>query len=125
MVEHTPGNDKDELIAHLDRARAQFARSLGDLRRDADLGSHLKHSFSSHKAAWIGSAGVAGWLLSRLPARRKKVFVQKEGGETAKEIAGAGIALAIIKTLFTLFRPVILGFATKKIAGIAKKNDRW
>lgn len=125
MVEHTPGDDKAELIAQLDRARAQFARSLGNLRRDADLGSHLRHSFSAHKTAWIGSAGIAGWLLSRLPARRKKIIVHKETGETAKEIASAGLAIAILKTLFTLFRPMIVGFASKKIADMAKKNDRW
>ncbi len=125
MVEHTRDDDKAELIAQLDKARAQFARSLGGLRRDADLGAHLKHSFTEHKAAWIGSAGIAGWVLSRLPARKKKVVVHKNDGDKVKEIADAGVALAILKTLFALFRPLIMSFAGKKIAELAKKNDRW
>jgi hypothetical protein len=125
MAEHTQDDDKAELIAQLDRARAQFARNLDGLRRDADVGAHLKHSFSAHKAAWIGSAGIAGWVLSRLPARKKKVIVNNEGGQAIKEIAEAGMLLTILKTLFTLFRPAIMGFASKKIADLAAKNDRW
>ena len=136
MVEHAKFDakldDKAELIAQLDQARAQLARSVDGLRRDADLGTHLKQSFTSHRAAWIGSAGVAGWLLSRLPARKKKIYIQKDGKETAAaaekaagEIAGAGVAIAILKTLFTLFRPAITSYASKKIAELAKKNNRW
>ncbi len=132
MVEYAQGDDKAELIAQLDQARAQLARSVDGLRRDADIGTHLKHSFTNHKAAWIGSAGVAGWVLSRLPARKKKVFIQKDGKESkavaekaAGEIAGVGIIVAILKTLFTLFRPAIMSFASKQIAAIAKKNNRW
>jgi hypothetical protein len=124
MAQHTQ-DDKAELIAQLDRARAQFARNLDGLRRDADLGSHLKHSFTTHKAAWLGSAGIAGWVLSRLPARKKKVIVHKGDGQKIKEIAEVGLLITILKTLFTLFRPLIVGFASKKIADFAAKNDSW
>jgi hypothetical protein len=125
MAEYTQGDDKTELIAQLDRARAQFAQNLDGLRRDADIGAHLKHSISAHKAAWIGSAGIAGWVLSRLPSRKKKVIVREGGDQKLKHIAEAGMILSILKTLFTLFRPVIMSFASKKIADIAAKNNRW
>src|SRR5579862_9834591 len=110
MVEHTRADDKAELIAQLDNARGQFARSMVDLRRDANIGAHLKHSFTEHKAAWIGSAGIAGWVLSRLPARKKKVIVHRNGGEKVKEAVEAGLVLGILKMLFQLFRPLIVGF---------------
>ena len=126
MAEYTPADDKAELIAQLDRARAQFSKSFDGLRRDADLGAHLKHSFTTHKTAWIGSAGIAGWILSRLPARKKKVIVTRESGDQkVKQLAEAGLLFSILKTLFTLFRPMIMSFATKKIAEYATKNDRW
>lgn len=125
MAQHTQDDDKAELIAQLDRARAQFSRNLDGLRRDADLGAHFKHSFVTHKAAWIGSAGIAGWVLSRLPARKKKVLVNREDGKKVKDVAEAGLLLTVLKTLFTLFRPMIIGFASKKIADIAANNDRW
>jgi len=125
MVEYTGPDNKAELIAQLARARGQFAASYEALRRDADIAAHLKHSFAAHKSAWIGSAGIAGWLLSRIPARKKKVIVQKGREKEIKEIAGAGLALTILKMLFTLLRPVIMAFASRKIADIAKKNERW
>jgi|ERR1700677_3194997 len=123
MAGNTQDDEKAELIARLDRARAQFARNLDAVRHDADVGAHLKHSFTAHKAAWIGSAGIAGWVLSRLPARKKKVIV-KEGDNTVKHLAEAGLAFSILKTLFTLFRPVIMSFASKKIADFAAKGVR-
>lgn len=125
MVKHTRYDDKAELIAQLDTARARFARSLAGLRREADVGARLKHSFSAHKTAWVGSAGVAGWLLSRLPRRKQKVIVHSEAGKEVKEIAASGLVLGILKTLFFLFRPVIMRLASKKIGEIAKKHNRW
>ncbi|HWB58769.1 MAG TPA: hypothetical protein VG733_04720 [Chthoniobacteraceae bacterium] len=127
MAEYS--HDKAALIAQLEKARSEFDRSLAGVRHDADVGAHLKHSFSRHKAAWIGSAGIAGWLLSRLPARKKEVVIHKEGngkaGKAAKDFIDAGLILSILKTLFSIFRPYIMRFATKKISDFSKKNERW
>ena len=103
-----------------------MARGLDGLRRDADLGTRFKSSFSTHKTAWLGSAGVAGWLLSRLPARNKKVIVHADGG-AGKEIKRAvegGLLLGILKMLVTVFRPFIVNFATQLVADYTAKKER-
>lgn len=121
MVGHT----KAELIADIGRARARLGRSLDGLRRDADVGAHIKSSFSSHKAAWIGGAGIAGWVLSRLPARKRKVTVStgKNDDHKIKELAEAGLLIGVLKFLFTLCRPFITAFARRKISDFAARNN--
>jgi len=127
MVEYPRPIQKAELIAEIERSRAGLGRSLDGLRREADIGSHFKNSFSTHKTAWLGGAGIAGWLLARLPARKKKVkvFVDKTGEgklNSIKNVAEAGMLVEILKFLFSLFRPAIMAFATKKIAEFSTKN---
>ena len=126
MVEYTQASQKAELIAELERSRARLGQSLDGLRRDADLGSQFKSSFSTHKAAWLSGAGIAGWVLARLPARKKKAKVfldKKDEGNTFKNVAEAGMLVGILKFLFTLFRPAIMAFATKKIAEITTRHS--
>jgi hypothetical protein len=113
---------KDALIAEIDLARSRLTRDFAALRRDADVPAHLKHSFFSHKTAWIGGAGVAGWLLSRIPARKKKVYVGRKEQKVAKEAAEFGLWFGIAKLLLTAFRPAITTFATQKIADLASRN---
>ncbi|MGB8356712.1 MAG: hypothetical protein WCD79_22630 [Chthoniobacteraceae bacterium] len=125
MVEYTRASEKAELIAEIERSRARLGQSLDGLRRDADISSQFKSSFSTHKAAWLSGAGIAGWILSRLPARKKKakVFVdKKEEGTTLKNVAETGMLFGILKLIFTLFRPAIMAFATKKITEISTRH---
>jgi len=129
MVEHTGPDHKAALIAEIATARAGISRSFGGLRRDADISAHIKSSFSNHKTAWLGGAGIAGWVLSRLPARKKKVkvFVDKNEGHKVRDVAEAGmqagLVFGILKFLFSLFRPVIMAFATKKITELAARHN--
>jgi len=128
MVEYTRTGQKAELIAELERSRARLGQSIDGIRRDADLGAQLKSSFTNHKTAWLGGAGIAGWVLARLPARKKKVkvFIGDKKGDGAtgeiKKAAEAGVLFGILKFIFTLFRPAIVAFATKKIADLAARN---
>lgn len=122
MVKHT----KAELITEIGRARARLGQSFDGLRRDADVAARVKNSFSSHKAAWIGGAGIAGWVLSRLPARksREKVSAGKKEGHKILEFAGAGMLIGLLKFLFALSKPFITAFARRKISDFAEKKQR-
>ena len=83
---------KTELSASLDRARARLAGSLDALRHDMDVASHLKESFHRNKAAYIGGASVFGLILSKLPARGKKVYVERKSGKEGIKEAEKAVA---------------------------------
>jgi len=124
----TRADRKAELISELAWSRAELARNLHDARNDLDLVAHLKHSVVQRKTAWITGAAVAGWILSRLPGRKKKqpepkaLHVENSRRSTER----TGILLAILGALFNLFRPILTALATRKInAMVARSDGGW
>jgi microcystin-dependent protein len=115
---------KAELIADLDRARAKISRNFEAFRHDIDVPSHVKSSVREHKAWWITGAASIGLLLAKLPARKKKIYVDKRTNAKVKKAEKAGLALGLAKLAFGAAKPAITAFATKKIAEIATRQSR-
>ena len=115
---------KIALAADLDRARARLARNADALLRDLDVPAHLKHSFHENKAAYIGGATVFGLLLSKLPARKKKIYVERKGSGSVKEVEKAGLWLVLLQFLFKTFRPMITSLIAKQATDFIKSRSR-
>jgi hypothetical protein len=70
-------------------------------------------------------AAIAGWLLSRLPARKKKVYVRTKGDERIlKQSFNNGLLLAIGKGAWSVARPLLTAYLTHKVADSAKRGFR-
>lgn len=115
---------KIELAAELERARAALGRSVAGLRRDLDVGARFKESFHENKAAYVGGATFLGLLLSKLPARKKKVYVERKSKEGIKEAEKAGIWLIVLQFLFKTFRPMLTSLVTKQVTEFVKSRAR-
>jgi hypothetical protein len=112
------------LAADLERARARLARNTGALRRDLDVGTHLRQSFHENKAAYIGGATFLGLLLSKLPARKKKIYVEGKAKTAVKEAEKAGLWLVLLQLVFKIARPALTAFASKQVADFLKARSR-
>ena len=115
---------KAELAAELDRARAKLARSFDALRHDLDARTRLKQSFHQNKAAYIGGATVFGLLLSRLPLRRKKVYVERKPKDRIKEAEKAGLWLILLEFAFKTLRPALTTLVTKQVTEFVRSRAR-
>jgi hypothetical protein len=110
---------KSELTADIARTRAALAGGVARLRRRLDVASSFTTSVRRHRTAWLAGAGLAGWLLSRLPPRRKvvKVFVDKHRGlPLGKTAATGGLLLTLGRAAFVLLRPVLAELFKRKVA---------
>src|SRR5450432_2729322 len=98
---------KNELSARLAAARARLSVDVKKVRHHLDVPMQMKSSFQHHKKTWLGSAAMLGWVLARLPARKKKVKVYVDGKNQrkVKEVKEAGIALVLAKLLFSALKP--------------------
>jgi len=115
---------KTELAAELDRARARLAGNFGALRHDLDLGTHFRQSFHENKAAYIGGATFLGLLLSKLPARRKKVYVDQKSRNGIKDAGKAGIGLILLEFLFKTMRPMLTSLISKQVTEFVRSRSR-
>lgn len=120
---------KAELIAELEWSRIELAQSVRSVHSDLDMATRFKESVTHRKTLWLGGAALAGWVLSRLPGRKKKqrpaAALPPSPGASGwmKEAGQTGFWLALLNTLFNLLKPILIPFATRKINQLASRSE--
>ena len=70
-----PVEDKDFLAGRLEQDRQKMAVQVSELKEDYNIPRRLRSSVRTYPWSWVVSAALIGFLLSRLPARRKEVYL--------------------------------------------------
>ena len=73
--------EEDYLAARLEEDRRGMAQAVSELKNDYDIPQRLNASIRQHPWVSVFSAALIGWLLSRLPARRREVYIFKRHSE--------------------------------------------
>ena len=76
-----PQGERKRIAAELARMRIELSDQFLLVRRDLDVGRRMSDSLRKHSWGWMSVAAIFGWLLSRLPARKKKIYVQTTSSE--------------------------------------------
>ena len=118
----TAADRKAELISELAWARAEIARDIRDARQDLDLVSRFKHSVVHRKTAWLTGAAAAGWILSRLPGRKKQPQKTLPPGNSTSHSGRTAFWLAIVGALFNFLKPVLTTLVSHKINAMAARS---
>jgi hypothetical protein len=95
------------------------------LRRDLDVGRRMSDSVRKNSWGWMSVAAIFGWLLSRLPARKKKIYVQTAHSEK-RGSPHEGFLGQVWKAAWSIAKPLVVAYVTKKIAEKAKiPGSKW
>lgn len=108
---------KEQLIRELDEARALAGANRRGLAVDLQFGDKIKRNLSRFRGVWLTGALLVGVIISKIPARTKKVVVPR-GSKTEREVkqAGkAGLLLAALKMAFDFGKPFITAWIAKKM----------
>jgi hypothetical protein len=120
-----PQGERKRIAAELARMRVELSDQFLLVRRDLDVGRRMSDSLRKHSWGWMSVAAIFGWLLSRLPARKKKIYVQT----TNSEKRGAhheGFLVQVWKGMWSIAKPLVVAYVTKKIAEKAKiPGTKW
>jgi hypothetical protein len=117
---------KQRLANELADLRARVTNQTHLVRRQLDVRQRLSKSLRQHSVAWVSSAAIVGWLLSRLPARRKKVYVRAKTNDRAAKVSSSnGLLLAVGKGAWSVAKPLLTAYLTHKLADSAKRGFRW
>lgn len=65
-------HDKLAIVAELAAARARLSATGEALRRSLDVTARAKENFQRHKPAWLSGAAIFGFVLSKLPSRKRR-----------------------------------------------------
>jgi hypothetical protein len=79
----------------------------------------MSNSLRKHSWGWISLAAIFGWILSRLPARKKKIYIHTSNTEKHPRERG-GVMKHIWKGIWSIAKPVLTAYLTTKIGEKAK-----
>jgi hypothetical protein len=118
-------DETKRIAAELARIRVELNDQSLLLRRDLDVGRRMSESVRDHSWGWMSLAAIFGWLLSRLPARKKKIYIHTT--DSAKRVANhEGFMTQVWKGVWSITKPLIMAYLTKKIADKAKfPGAKW
>jgi hypothetical protein len=108
-------NEKERITAKLARVRNELSDQSLLVRRNLDVGRHMSDSLRRHSWGWMSIAAMFGWILSRLPARKKKIYVDSAGSHKPKS-RGIGLTGHIWKGCWSIAQPLITAYLTSRIA---------
>jgi len=115
----------DELRAEIERSRERVGGDLRGLRRELDFPAKFRRSFREQTVSWITAAAAVGALIALAPMRKKKIYVDaKNSRKTQKKLVETGFALAALKVVASLARPVIVEFVKNRLTDFAGKSRR-
>ncbi len=105
----------DELTADISGSRQRVATELRGLRYELDFPAKFRRSFQKQTGSWIGAATAVGALIALAPMRKKKVYVDARSRRKGdKKLMETGLAMAAIKLVGNLARPVIMEFVKNR-----------
>ena len=110
---------KQRIIADLGGVRIQVQDQMFPLWRKLNVGRHLLESIRSHPWKWTSLAAGFGWLLSRLPARKKKIYIYSSSPEQVKSSRHGPIS-KLWKGAWAVSKPLIATYLAKQLAEKAK-----
>ncbi|HZC34446.1 MAG TPA: hypothetical protein VE242_02470 [Chthoniobacterales bacterium] len=70
-----PIENKGSLTERLEEDRQKMAVQVGELKEDYNVPARLRASVQKYPWPWLLGATLVGFLFSRLPARRKEVYL--------------------------------------------------
>jgi hypothetical protein len=115
----------DELRAEIADSRERVGRDLRGLHHELDFPAKIRRSFREQTVSWITAAGAVGAVIALAPMRRKKIYVDaKSSRKSQKKLLETGFALAALKVVASLARPVIVEFVKNRLTGFAGKSRR-
>jgi hypothetical protein len=118
-----PQGERERIAAQLAAMRVQLGEQSLLVRRDLDVGRRMSESLRKDSWGWMSVAAIFGWLLSRLPARKKKIYVQTVTPEK-RPSHHQGFLVQIWKGVWSIAKPLVVAYVTKKIAEKAKIPGR-
>jgi hypothetical protein len=106
---------KQQITAALTEVRIQMQNEVSHLRRALDVKQHILESIRNHPWEWSGSAAICGWLLSRLPARKKTIYIHSSSQKPVKSRAKGPLG-KLWREVWKISKPLIATYVAKLVA---------
>jgi hypothetical protein len=113
-----PVNDeKRRIIEELERTRGDLTGVSVDLQGQLNFQRRLSVAWEKNRWVWLSFIAMFGWLLSRLPRRTKKIYLEKGGARVrppGKSFAST-LAGQLWSVAWSIAKPAVIAYLTRKM----------
>ena len=113
-----PVNDeKRRIIEELEKTRGDLADASTGLRGQLNFQHRLSVTWQKNRWIWLSFMALFGWVLSRLPRRTKKIYLDKSGARVRPPGKSFGSTLAgqLWSVAWTVAKPALIAYLTRKM----------
>ena len=114
-------------MASVDDTKRRIVEDLEQIRGDlsgasVELGGQLNFQrrfsivWQKQRWIWLTSVALFGWVLSRLPRRTKKIYIEKGKGGARVPPPGKGFAGQLWSVAWAVAKPALIAYLTKRMA---------
>ena len=83
---------------------------------------HFLESIKNHPWEWASCAAIFGWLLSRIPARKKRIYIDNSSQKPVKR-RDKGPLGKLWREVWQFSKPMIAAYLAKLLAEQAKSSE--
>jgi hypothetical protein len=117
-------NEKQRIGTALSATRAELNTLFLLVRQNLDIRQYLLESRKKHLRNWMTVAAIIGWLLSKLPASKQKIYIgSPDRLKSEKRRGGGGLLRPLWNGGWAITKPLLAAYLTKKIAEKTKHRD--
>jgi hypothetical protein len=119
---------KRRIVSELAEVRLGLASTAAIVKERLDIPARLSASVRRNSWSWVSLAAIVGWVLARLPFRRKKIYVEAGSHRRLKGVekqAGRKRDLAWIlwDGVWSLAKPLLAAYLGRKLAQTTGNSD--
>jgi hypothetical protein len=114
---------KKQQITALTVLRIQMQNEASLLRRQLDMKQHFLESIKNHPWEWASCAAIFGWLLSGIPARKKRIYIDSSSEKPVKG-RDKGLLRKLWREVWQFSKPVIAAYLAKKLLAENAKSPQ-
>ena len=114
---------KRQIADALTALRIQVENEASVLRRKLDMKQHFLESIKNHPWEWASGAAIFGWLLSRIPARKKRVYLDSSSQKPVKHREKGPLG-KLWREVWQFSKPVIAAYLAKKLLAENAKSPQ-
>ena len=120
-----PVNDeKRRIIEELERTRGDLAGASVDLRGQLNFQRRLSVAWQKNRWVWLSFMALFGWVLSRLPRRTKKIYLEKGGRRVRPpgKCFASTLAGQLWSVAWSVAKPAVIAYLTRKMSKAGQRQ---
>lgn len=111
---------KRRIIEDLEKIRGDLSGASVELRGQLNFQRRFSVVWQKQRWIWLTFVALFGWVLSRLPRRTKKIYIEKGKGGARVPPPGKGFAGTFAGQLWSVAwsvaKPALVAYLTKRMA---------